>query len=678
MTCHIDEDLTMEKRGREISLYVNEGILKSSPHIKLNCVACHTGFDPDELPHKEKIDPVNCYTCHKGTVTKHQFHPQMLNVKGRETSPDVNCKSCHGTHNVFSTKSQRFPFAKEKLTESCGKCHSESSKLFLHSAHETALMNKVKGAPDCMTCHATPITNKSTGRDSLQVKIAQEKLCLSCHLENPDTEKGLTPISAFIKAYENSVHGKALLGGNVNSAGCVDCHNSHDVIKSTDPKSSTYKLNVPGTCAKCHESIAKEYNESIHGKAVSAGNINSPVCTDCHGEHNILNVKDPNAPVSFRKLGTEVCAPCHSSVKLTERYGLSADKYKTFNDSYHGLALRGGSAVVANCASCHGVHNIKPSSDPTSTISKENLVATCGSCHPGANENFTKGAVHVTMSKEDEPLLYWIAFVYIVLIFSIVGGMLIHNTADLIKKARIKLLMRRGIIKRHTVGHSLYLRMTLSERIQHLSLMLSFFTLVVTGFMLRFPDAWWVRHIRDIIPDAFELRSLLHRIAAVVMIAASLYHTYYLIFTERGKRLFLDLLPKLQDAKDAWGVLKFNFGFSKEKPKFGRFSYIEKSEYWALVWGTIIMTATGFILWFENTFIGMFTKLGWDVARVIHYYEAWLAFLSILIWHVYFVIFNPDIYPMNLAWLKGTLTEEEMAEEHPLELEEIKKKQAER
>jgi cytochrome b subunit of formate dehydrogenase len=139
----------------------------------------------------------------------------------------------------------------------------------------------------------------------------------------------------------------------------------------------------------------------------------------------------------------------------------------------------------------------------------------------------------------------------------------------------------------------------------------------------------------------------------------------------------MDLIPKIQDVRDAVAVAKYNLGFSRVKPLFGRFSYIEKSEYWALIWGTIVMALTGFIMWFDNTFIGIFTKLGYDVARAIHYYEAWLATLSIIIWHIYFVIFNPDVYPMNLAWLKGTITEEEMMDEHPLELQEIKRKELE-
>jgi len=103
--------------------------------------------------------------------------------------------------------------------------------------------------------------------------------------------------------------------------------------------------------------------------------------------------------------------------------------------------------------------------------------------------------------------------------------------------------------------------------------------------------------------------------------------------------------------------------------------YIEKAEYWALVWGVMIMAATGIIMWFDNYFISLLTKLGWDVSRTIHFYEAILATLAIFVWHFYFVIFRPSIYPMSTAWLTGKITEEEMADEHPLELERIKAEQ---
>jgi cytochrome b subunit of formate dehydrogenase len=143
--------------------------------------------------------------------------------------------------------------------------------------------------------------------------------------------------------------------------------------------------------------------------------------------------------------------------------------------------------------------------------------------------------------------------------------------------------------------------------------------------------------------------------------------------------LIRDLLPAPRDLADAAGVMLYNLGFRKVKPKLDRFSYVEKAEYWALVWGTVVMAATGAILWFDNTFLGLLSKLWWDAARAVHYYEAWLATLAIVVWHIYFVIFNPDSYPINLAFWKGTVTEEEMIEEHPLELEKIKaREEAER
>jgi len=675
LACHSDNGLTMEKKGKEVSLFVDGAILAKSPHTKLACIACHTGFDAENVPHKETIEPVNCLTCHKNAPLKHTFHPQMLRASGRNGAPGVSCKQCHGTHDVVSPKVPGSKFHSSNLTESCGTCHADVKHTFETSAHAQAFAQGVTGAPSCITCHSNGMLKVDPEKEIAPQKIAQEKKCLSCHLDDPDVRARTSPSAGFIAAYEKSVHGKALLEGNGTAANCGDCHGSHEMKKGSDPSSKVSKAHIPETCGKCHGEIATEFAASVHGQAGLKGIADAPVCTDCHGEHNILSPSDPRSPVAPLNVSGQVCAPCHGSVKLTQKYGISSNRFDTFSDSYHGLAVKAGSVEAANCASCHGVHTIKPSSDPTSMVHKENLATTCGKCHAGANERFAIGAVHVAVTQQEEPILYWIETAYIIMIISVVGGMFVHNAADFYKKARRRLLIRRGQMAEEHVGHSLYLRMTLSERLQHGSLLVSFTVLVVTGFMLRYPDAWWVASIRSLSDSVFDLRSLLHRTAAVVMIAASVTHLYYLFFTQRGKELLRDLLPKLQDARDAVTVLKYNFGFSKTKPRFGRFGYIEKSEYWALVWGTVIMAATGFVMWFDNTFIGLFTKLGYDIARTIHFYEAWLATLAIIVWHFYYVLFNPDIYPMNLAWLTGSITETEMAEEHPLELEAMKRKE---
>ena len=675
LICHDDPEFTTEIEGKEISLYVDEIKFNKSTHSKLECVACHKGYDPEEIPHSENATPVNCLSCHEKSKPKHLFHPRILRTTGTEKIKGVNCVECHENHYVQDTKEKGGKWSVENLAFSCGMCHQEMADKYLKSEHYRAFKEGMLGAPNCLHCHRNPIARVHTGEDLVSVKISQEKLCLSCHLDSPEVRKRTAPSAGFITQYDSSVHGSALNSGNPDAANCVNCHGSHDVLRSNKLTSSTFKSNLSTTCGSCHESIAKEYGESIHGTALTRGNHDSPSCTDCHGEHNILKHDDPKSPVAFMNLSREVCSPCHSSLKLSEKYGITADRFNTFADSYHGLAIAGGSVEVANCASCHGDHSIKPSSDPTSSINKANLIKTCGGCHPGANENFTIGKIHITRQDESEPIIYIIASIYIILIFVTISGMFFHNAIDFFRKAKIKKMKQRGLIREENYGHALYLRMTLNERIQHITIAVSFTLLVITGFMLSYPNSWWVSHIRDLSSHAFDYRSLSHRIAAVVMITVSLYHIYYILFTKRGKQLIKDLLPGFKDVKDAIGIARFNLGIIKEKPKLDRFSYVEKAEYWALIWGTIIMSMTGIIMWFDNTFIGLFTKLGWDIARTIHYYEAWLAFLAIVVWHFYFVIFNPDVYPMSVAWLKGTITEEEMAEEHALELERLKKEE---
>ncbi len=672
LACHSDKSISMEKEGKQISLFVDESVLDKSPHLKLGCISCHKDFSAENIPHKKKIEPVNCLTCHKNAPAKHGFHPQLVKAILANKQPDVTCKDCHGSHNIVSSKVDGSKFSETNVGESCNECHNDVRESFTQSSHGKALNSAIKGAPDCLTCHRHEISNSAGIRDSLKYKTEQEKVCLSCHLDNPDVRAETSPTAGFIAAYEKSVHGSALLKGNAKAANCVDCHGSHEMKKGQDPTALVSKLHLAETCSKCHADVAHEYEGSIHSVALKKGVKDAPICTDCHGEHDILRHSDPTSRVAAANVSSRVCSPCHSSIKLSQKYGLDSDRFKTFSDSYHGLASEAGSVEVANCASCHGVHNIKPSSDPTSTINKANLATTCGKCHPGANERFTIGSVHIATENKDEPLLYWISTSYIMLIVITIGGMMAHNLFDFVRKSKRKLMIRRGLIIEEHYGRGLYLRMSLSERLQHVTLLVSFITLVLTGFALKYPDAWWVVPIRNISPLMFDIRGIVHRIAGVILVLVSLYHLYYIFFVTRGKQLIRDLLPTLRDAADAVGVLKYNLGISEVKPKFGRFSYIEKSEYWALIWGTIVMAATGFVLWFDNTFLGLLTKLGWDVARTIHYYEAWLATLSIIAWHFYFVIFNPDIYPINLAFWKGTLTEEEMADEHPLELENIR------
>jgi formate dehydrogenase gamma subunit len=210
-------------------------------------------------------------------------------------------------------------------------------------------------------------------------------------------------------------------------------------------------------------------------------------------------------------------------------------------------------------------------------------------------------------------------------------------------------------------GH--FVRWTPNERIQHWILALSFIVLVITGFALKYPESGWVRLFAG--PDwIFELRGIIHRVAGTVFLTLGIYHVVYMLSTDRGRSLGRALLPNLRDARDMRQYVGYNLGLSREGPRFGHFSYMEKAEYWALIWGTVIMGATGLMLWFEETTLRFLPRWSIDLVTVIHLYEAWLATLAILVWHFYYVIFNPDVYPINTSMVNGRITERELREEY--------------
>jgi cytochrome b subunit of formate dehydrogenase len=460
----------------------------------------------------------------------------------------------------------------------------------------------------------------------------------------------------MVASYELSVHGHAVAAGSEKAAVCTDCHGTHEILDAKDAKSPIFKFNVPTTCGQCHDAIAKEFKQSIHGQAIARGNWQAAVCTDCHGIHSIKSHLDPTSPVNAANLAQATCARCHEGVRLSQEFGIEGRRETTYLASYHGLAARGGSQVVANCASCHGVHNILPSSDPRSTINHANLAQTCGQCHPGVTEKFTAAKVHV-----DAPLsadvgskaVRWIRSFYLSMIFAVIGGMLLHNI--IIWRAKVVAL-------RKTQG-AVVLRMPIRFRVQHATLLTSFIVLVLTGFALKFPDSWFAA----MLAMSEHLRGVLHRVAAVVLIAVSIYHALDIALTSDGRKLAKDLFPNLDDVRGAWQNMAYYLGLTSHKPEFPRFNYAEKAEYWALVWGMIVMAVTGLMLW-AKVLVGNHLPRWWlDIATAIHFYEAILATLAIVVWHFYQVFLDPDVYPMNWAWWDGKMTLHHYREEHGLD-----------
>jgi cytochrome b subunit of formate dehydrogenase len=442
-------------------------------------------------------------------------------------------------------------------------------------------------------------------------------------------------------------------------ATCTDCHGSHKVLSALQPEAELNVLNISKTCGKCHESDAEEYHESIHWFSLEHGHYESPTCTDCHGEHEIENPHgDPDAATLK---STEICASCHSSETLMNRFGLDHRRLDSYMKSYHGLAALKDSPEAATCTSCHEVHAIRTQSDSTSSVHASNLVATCGKCHDEPTEAFVNIDVHPVDQKSRNPIAFLFKNLYTWMIILTIGGMVAHNIIIVVHHVRERRKLKQGSV--------LYQRFQPFEVYQHMLLFLSFATLVVTGFALKFPEAGWVQILLKIGLDE-GLRSLLHRIAAVVMVIISVVQLFYFLFSKKGRRDMLALVPKIEDFTHFAQNMGYHLGFSKKHPQYGRYDYTEKAEYLALIWGILVMGVTGFILWFPEFFFKFLPSWLFETAEVIHYYEAWLATLAILVWHWFFVIFHPEKYPMNTTWTDGKITIDELKEHHPAEYEE--------
>jgi cytochrome b subunit of formate dehydrogenase len=599
LACHNDSTLIKEENGKQVSLHVDDAKFKASIHSVFGCTDCHK--DIKAFPHDPTPAKPVCATCHAGeqTAYDHGVHAKAA-VAGNTNV--AKCQDCHGSvHEILPASDPKSKVARGNIPQTCGACHGQ--KFVMASS-------------------------------------------------------GIS--SAPFNSYQQSVHGKAVAAGSDKAAVCTDCHGQHDILAATNPKSPISKFNVPTTCAKCHDNIKQEYVQSIHGQAIARGNWQAPVCTDCHGIHTIKAPTDPSSSVASANVGNN-CAQCHGSVRLSNEFGMPSGQVNTYLSSYHGMASKMGSTTVANCASCHGVHNILPSRDPRSTINHANLAKTCGQCHPGANEKFISFKVHsdgVAKADFSSKVIGYISKFYIWMIIGVIGGMVLHNL----------IVFRKKLIL-HRIGQPRILfRMTRGQRVQHIVLLCSFFTLVLTGFALRYPSSWL-----GTLFDNEAVRSIVHRVAGVVLIAVSLFHLWYVVKNPDGRRMIQDMLPDWKDVTDARDAFRYYLGYSDQRPLFRRFTYAEKAEYWALVWGMFVMGSTGLMVWFK---VGVGERVpGWwiDVALTIHWYEAVLATLAIIVWHLYGVMFDPDAYPMNWAWYDGKMSVESYEHEHPLDLLAIEK-----
>jgi cytochrome b subunit of formate dehydrogenase/nitrate/TMAO reductase-like tetraheme cytochrome c subunit len=605
----------------------------------------------------EPIDSSSCGNCHELSLHGTDFADDL----SHSVHEGLECLDCHTNKDTVPHREEETRFWAG--CEGCRSCHDEASAQY--QAHGRAAIGACEDMPHCSDCHGDHDVLPSSVKRSQVHPTNLPQTCGKCHEDLNITTKYDILIDHPIEIYETSVHGQATKGGVYVAASCNDCHSSggtaHRILSPGYQESSINHFNIPDTCGQCHKGVEGDYMDGIHGKLVSRSETDAPVCTDCHGEHGILSPDDSRSPVSRSKVAEQTCSPCHESAVLNEKYGLKTGRFTTFIDSYHGLKSKAGDTHVANCASCHGVHRILPSSDPTSTVHPANLQKTCGDCHPGISEKMASIPIHGVKGEGlRTPIAEVVEDIYIIAITVIIGLMVLHWLIDLGRQIK-NLLDRRPQVR----------RMRMDEVFQHGFLAASFIVLVVSGFALRYDQGFIARFFFGW-EGGFEIRGIVHRASAILFILTIVWHVVYLT-SARGRKFVRDMVPIRRDFVFFVDRILYNLGLRPHKPCIQRFSYVEKAEYWALVWGTIVMIVTGLMLWFDNWFIQFLPKGVLDVALVVHFWEAWLASLAILVWHMYSTVFNPHVYPMNPSWLTGTMPEEMYEHEHPGHLEEARR-----
>ena len=603
MRCHKDPDLTMERGGKTISLYVDESAYNIGSHAGTACAQCHTQVTPAHERACDTItEPVDCSICHAEVVSR--YDRSIHGTLAAADDPDApRCLDCHDKHATQSKRLPTSPTYPRNVPELCGKCHRQG-----------------------------------------------EKAAKRIDSEIPD----------IVHSYVMSIHGKGLVeAGLVVSATCTNCHTAHMELPPDDPQSSVNSANIASTCGTCHHGIEETFVTSVHWPGNTDTDRPLPTCESCHTSHTISRVDAQG----FRLSMMTQCGRCHES------------EAETFFDTYHGKVSRLGSEGAAKCYDCHGTHDILPPDNPRSTLSHDNVVATCAKCHPGAHRQFAGYLTHATHHDPDKyPFLFYAFWFMTSLLVGTMTFAILHTLAWLWRLLRTR---DKWVQHKQAPAERLYLRFTRVHRIMHLVMLLSFFTLALTGMTLKFSYMGWAVVLSRVL-GGFDTMGILHRLAAVTLIALFAFHLrqIWLAKKDSGKGWIAYIFGKdtlmfnLTDLKQIWESIKWFFGRGP-RPHYGRFTYWEKFDYFAVFWGVFVIGSTGLVLWFPEFFTRFLPGWSVNVATIIHSDEALLAVAFIFTIHFFNTHFRPDKFPMDPVIFTGRVPLEELKHDKPGEYEDL-------
>ena len=653
-------------RIEDVHQKVIEGRLwEAEPHKVPVCIECHQPHEIRRVFYDQGMSDRDCLVCHAKpdlvsampgrenvSMTVHQA--ELVDSAHQNT----RCIQCH----TGATPSHERPCDTVPARVDCAVCHAGVVDVYNASIHGKLRDQGDLDGPDCGSCHGTHHIQKHTEPGSPTHVRNIPDLCGRCHDEGGIADKRYQGADhSMVRNYKESVHGKALSSsGLVVTATCIDCHTTHGILPSKDHNSSVGRANVADTCGKCHQGIDLEFRKSIHFTGKASDEHALPMCNDCHTSHEIARTDAEG----FRLGIVTACGSCHEDV------------VETYFETYHGKVFALGYTETASCADCHGQHNVLPTSDPNSTLSRENIVATCAQCHPQAHRQFAGYLTHATHHDKDKyPFIYW---TWLFMTSLLVGTFTVFGIHTLLWIPRsIQALKHSRQLRQHAKGQKQFRRFNRLSRTLHMLVIISFLTLAVTGMTLKFSYLGWAQWLAHIL-GGFQSAGTLHRMGALVTF---FYFTRHIIDMSHRRKLagkswkeFIfgpeGMMFNARDGEEFVGTIKWFVG-KGERPRYGRWTYWEKFDYFAVFWGVGMIGLSGLILWFPEFFTRLLPGAFINVASIIHSDEALLATGFIFTIHFFNTHFRPDRFPMDPVIFTGRMTLEEFKEDRPREYEQL-------
>ena len=591
-----------------------------------------------------------------------------------QSIPNSKCLRCHDDAEMrndagesLAVHAAQFDVSAHKRLD-CVECHSAA----LSTRHPRNTLGPVS-FDVCMDCHED---ETSVFRNSVHAAARgdEPKSCQGCHgsvhtaVRSRDPNAPMSALNqvrncgvcheGMMEGYLSSVHAKSLfVSGLIEAApSCSDCHGSHDILGHKSPEARSSHQKSPETCGNCHKGIVEKWAESAHGKLWSEGK-DGPVCSTCHEAHAIASPTTVEARQQF----PSDCGNCH------------AELTKSFRDSFHGKATGVGHQSAAVCSDCHTPHHNLPATDPRSSIHPDNLAATCGSssCHAGKiNASFLTFDPHSDpMDKERNP---WVHYIYLSMTLLLLGVFGFFGIHALLWLQRTIVGRLRGEFKTGHGGAGQYVRrFTTTQMWLHVAIVLSFLLLSVTGLPLKFSSAAWAPGVMRALGGP-EIAGLLHRFAAIVTFGYFAVHLGMLfrdtvLRKERGYFWgWRSMTPQPRDIADLWANLKY-FLYLGPRPVFDRWTYWEKFDYLAVFWGVAMIGISGLMLWYPDVFTSFLPGWTLNAAYIIHSDEALLATGFIFLFHFFHTHLRPESFPLDPVIFTGRMPLERFRDERPLE-----------